>query len=152
MNPVYTKIILVTIVFFILCLVSFYFLSFFRTYQLALKTDFPIVHNRCPDTWLEYDNKCIFSTGTIDLTNVSDANFKTFLQNNNKNLGNNNGKISNISTLQKSLGGNLYYKEDQKIADASVFKFGDYMTICDKRKWAKKNNIKWDGISNYTLC
>lgn len=25
-------------------------------------------------------------------------------------------------------------------------------TICDKRKWALQNGVKWDGISNYNQC
>ena len=25
-------------------------------------------------------------------------------------------------------------------------------SICDRRKWATKNNIQWDGVSNYNSC
>jgi hypothetical protein len=25
-------------------------------------------------------------------------------------------------------------------------------TTCDKKRWAKTNGIKWDGVSNYTGC
>ena len=30
--------------------------------------------------------------------------------------------------------------------------FSSYETECDKKKWADKYNIKWDGISNYNQC
>ncbi len=26
------------------------------------------------------------------------------------------------------------------------------MTVCDKKKWAKKWNVNWDGVSNYNKC
>jgi hypothetical protein len=28
----------------------------------------------------------------------------------------------------------------------------DVPNICDKYKWAKKNNVNWDGVSNYNGC
>ena len=27
-----------------------------------------------------------------------------------------------------------------------------YPTICEKKKWAKTNNVNWDGVSNYNGC
>jgi hypothetical protein len=27
-----------------------------------------------------------------------------------------------------------------------------YPNICDKYKWAKDNNVNWDGVSNYNGC
>jgi hypothetical protein len=27
-----------------------------------------------------------------------------------------------------------------------------YPNICDKYKWAKENNVNWDGVSNYNKC
>jgi len=27
-----------------------------------------------------------------------------------------------------------------------------YPNICDKKKWAKDNNVNWDGVSNYNSC
>lgn len=27
-----------------------------------------------------------------------------------------------------------------------------YMTTCDKKKWANKWGVQWDGISNYNKC
>lgn len=27
-----------------------------------------------------------------------------------------------------------------------------YATICDKRKWARDNRVRWDGVSNYNKC
>jgi hypothetical protein len=32
------------------------------------------------------------------------------------------------------------------------FTFLDSATICDKQKFAKENNILWDGVSNYNKC
>ena len=28
----------------------------------------------------------------------------------------------------------------------------EYTSICDKYKWAKDNNVNWDGVSNYNGC
>lgn len=37
--------------------------------------------------------------------------------------------------------------------DNSVdFSNAHWTNICDKKKWANKFNINWDGVSNYTKC
>ena len=36
--------------------------------------------------------------------------------------------------------------------NSSTIELSKYPNICDKYKWAKDNNINWDGVSNYNKC
>lgn len=71
------------------------------------------------------------------------------------NTGKNNGSLDNFMTLLQS-------QSDDKI-DSSHYvweldtenlgiRFNESATLCDKRKWANKYGIKWDGVSNYNHC
>jgi|SaaInlV_150m_DNA_2_1039686.scaffolds.fasta_scaffold90418_1 hypothetical protein len=90
---------------------------------------YPPVQNSCPDLWqankLNNATQCVIP----DNTNIG-------------NLKNSKGNIDDL-VAGEILGLNI---------DKDAIDFSSYETECDKKRWADKYNIKWDGISNYNQC
>ena len=87
-------------------------------------TEYPPQQNSCPDHWISNgSNAC-----TI---------------NNDKNVG--NFDSDNVGTQ---------YIDSVVDSDAGAktVTFKSSLLVCDKKKWANKYNIVWDGVSNYNQC
>jgi type 1 fimbria pilin len=90
---------------------------------------FPPVQNTCPDLW-----------EATQEDDIIQCNIPT-----DKNIGilkDSDGAINEL-TAGEIIGLNT---------DKDAIDFSSYETECDKKKWADKYNIKWDGISNYNQC
>jgi len=102
------------------------------------KTDvvFPPTKNTCPDYWTAQPN----TDGTTE---------NKCIPNNDLNVGTYSNTVSMLATLRDSGYGN-----------GTSVDFGDpdwatnYNTTseCALKSWANKNDISWDGISNYNGC
>ena len=91
---------------------------------------FPPVQNTCPDLW--------------EATQEGDIiQCKIPTDNNIGNLKNSDGIITDL-TAGEINGINTTNKD--------AIDFSSYETECNKKIWADKYNIKWDGISNYNQC
>lgn len=90
---------------------------------------FPPVQNTCPDLWEARQE------GDIIQCNIP-------TNNNIGNLKNSDGIITDLTA------GEINGINTNKDA----IDFSSYETECDKKIWADKYNIKWDGISNYNQC
>lgn len=102
------------------------------------KTDvvFPPTKNTCPDYWTAKANE----EGTTQNMCIPNAlNVGTY------------GNVTNVTKLDGNIGG--------YISEGAV-NFGDaewatnYQTTseCALKSWANKNDISWDGVSNYNGC
>ena len=90
---------------------------------------FPPVQNTCPDLW----------EATQEGDDIIECKIPS-----DKNIGNlkSNNKIDDL--IANDIRG---INEDK-----DAINFAAYETECDKKRWADKYNIKWDGISNYNQC
>jgi len=55
-----------------------------------------------------------------------------------------NGKTLVLKNTDAQVDGNLSYKQSTILFQGK--------TICDKKKWANKWGVRWDGVSNYNKC
>jgi len=55
-----------------------------------------------------------------------------------------NGKTLVLKNTDAQVSGNLSYKQSTILFQGK--------TICDKKKWANKWGVHWDGVSNYNKC
>ena len=125
---------------------------------------FPPVPNTCPDFWPEINGNCLnLPEGVEDsqennLETDPDKKEKLAFIKDTKMFsggGKNNGSLDNFMSLLQS-------QDDDKIdsshyvweldTDNLGIRFNESATLCDKRKWANKYGIKWDGVSNYNHC
>jgi len=89
---------------------------------------FPPVQNTCPDLWEATQEGDIIQCQIPSDKNI--GNLKT------------NNKIEDLTASDI----------DGINTDKDAINFAAYETECDKKRWADKYNIKWDGISNYNQC
>ena len=94
---------------------------------------YPPIANSCPDNWEVDGSNCI-------IPNAS-----------NTNMGGNS--ITDLVTSLKpyvtpktGIPSNGFSPTDKAWA------VGGLTTICSQKTWANKNNILWDGVSNYNSC
>jgi len=90
---------------------------------------FPPVQNTCPDLWEATQEGDIIQCKIPTDKNIG-------------NLKNSQGNIDDL-TAGEIIGLNT---------NKDAIDFSSYETECDKKIWADKYNIKWDGISNYNQC
>lgn len=90
---------------------------------------FPPVQNTCPDLWKATQEGDIIKCEIPSTDNIG-------------NLKNSDGIITDLTA------GEINGINTNKDA----IDFSSYETECDKKIWADKYNIKWDGISNYNQC
>ena len=134
---------------------------------------FPPVPNTCPDFWPEINGSCLYlPEGGDTYENFSnDPKVSEFINNldpdkreklafiNDTKIfsgaGRNNGSLTSSMELLDSRvndpidSGHYVWKIDP---DTFGLRFNESATLCDKRKWANKYGIKWDGVSNYNHC
>jgi len=135
----------------------------------------PPVAGRCPDGWTEdstIQNKCTVSSknkgqivgGTATAQSVTaQKDDATTLTANNPNKFRDIRKgdwltinltqymVDKVDINEKTL--TIKNNPGSWIVnyEPSIFAFED-MTICDKKKWANKWGVRWDGVSNYNKC
>ena len=97
---------------------------------------FPPVQNTCPDLWKATQE------GDIIKCKIPTEESPNMKKNNTGNLKDSTGQLTG-STASEINGINT---------DKDAIDFSSYETECDKKIWADKYNIKWDGISNYNQC
>jgi hypothetical protein len=83
---------------------------------------FPPISLKCPDGWVETYDS---ETDSYTCTTLDLS----------KNLTSSDGITTSTSGTTKSI----------SYTDKAT-------TICQKHKWAQKNDIVWDGVSNYNSC
>lgn len=90
---------------------------------------FPPVKNSCPDLWEATQE------GDIIQCNIPTNNNIGILKDSDGNIDDlTAGDIIGLNTNKDAID------------------FSSYETECDKKRWADKYNIKWDGVSNYNQC
>lgn len=87
---------------------------------------FPPIALKCPDGWVENYN-----------SEDDSYTCKTTASNLPKSLISDVGDVIIISNTAN---------------ERSISYIDKATTICQKHKWAQKNNIVWDGVSNYNSC
>lgn len=90
---------------------------------------YPPVQNTCPDLWQAEQVadiiQCTIPTNGTNIGNLKGSKRITDLA---------AGEIIGLNTNKDAIN------------------FASYETECDKKRWADKYNIKWDGVSNYNQC
>ncbi len=89
---------------------------------------FPPIANNCPDGWTT-KSETNSITNEITYTCTAPSDYKE------KEPASSDGLTVRWSDSDKTISYN----------DSTT-------TVCDKRKWATKHNIMWDGVSNYNSC
>ena len=125
---------------------------------------FPPVPNTCPDFWPEINGNCLYLPDGVeeylqDNNNLTSDNKEklAFIKDTKmfSNGGKNNGSLQDFMTLLQSQSDNKidssHYVWELDTENLGI-RFNESATLCDKRKWANKYGIKWDGVSNYNHC
>jgi len=139
MEAFYKITILVMIVFLILILTVIGILMAKKSNNLV----YPPIANQCPDYWTFDGSSCIVpNQGVLNSSGVmiDDANANTL-----------NG-FSSVGAVPKNTAGLKTETKNNKTVFKIDFKDPGWAGTCDQKKWANKNNIVWDGISNYNTC
>jgi hypothetical protein len=94
---------------------------------------FPAIPNACPDGWTnDASNNCIVPTPLPPpLTDMILRNAT---------VGTTVNTTANIKTYAINFN------------DPGWNGLGGKSAICAKRSWVNKNNVEWDGVSNYNSC
>jgi hypothetical protein len=119
----------------VLLILIFVTIGILTTYA-TINTVYPPIANTCPDYWgIDTNGNCMLpgtthkNRGSIDnLTAEIDANSGTYTPGY---ISTNGGAINFSDSAWSSLG---------------------KTTMCAKKNWATKQNIAWDGVSNYNSC
>ena len=131
MDIFYTSVLSVAVIVLILILT---YVGIMLSYSNSQSTTFPPVSNVCPDYWL----------------NSTDGSGCVVPSSGSKNAGllfDGNG--SPTAGLLATTG----YNSSKKTIDFSNPKWGEGGSLlCSQKKWADKNEIVWDGVSNYNSC
>ena len=89
-------------------------------------TEFPPKQNTCPDNWTVSGEFCNWDT--------------------------NHFFIGDLSTTDRTSGSFNSISNDYVEPSSDGIRFKDNVLRCDKKKWANKNRIIWDGVTNYNQC
>jgi hypothetical protein len=88
------------------------------------KTEYPPQQSTCPDHWSSTgDNQCKI----------------------NENSGGTELNVGNFT-------GNSDDYMSYSVVNSNKLVTFKSLLVCDKKKWANKYNIVWDGVSNYNQC
>jgi Tfp pilus tip-associated adhesin PilY1 len=124
MDPFYKTVVIVAIVMLILALIGLGVLM----QEQDTKTEYPPQQSTCPDHWSSTgDNQCKI----------------------NENSG---GTGLNVGNFDKTDGDSDDYMSYTVNGSDKLVTFESSLLVCDKKKWANKYNIVWDGVSNYNQC
>lgn len=128
--------VLVLLFAFVLLIISLVVLGYLMK-RSGAATIFPSTRTQCPDQWTVIGNSCALTSKINDVGNVVYFN---------------SGNIS----LDVSSGIYKYNKLDiYNYSDTypRTFKFLDNSeNVCELKKWAIANEIKWDSVTNYNNC
>jgi hypothetical protein len=123
MDSFYMIVVLIAVILLILCLTGVGILMGYQDANLV----FPPKANNCPDGWTTVGNVCTVPTAFISSTTGLTAT---------------QGFTAPVAASGST---------PEKLATIDFSK--DYWAnICEKKKWANKFNINWDGVSNYNKC
>ena len=153
MNTLYIIVISIALAFLVVCLVVFGMIISFQKRNYSFPNTQPAA---CPDKWPEYKGRCHYIGQGVNfeeqlITTMGQSTptefmaMKTMLDR--PDLASNNGNLLTTTDLEFS-NTNLF---DLNTNDYTL-KFNDDITLCEKRRWANLNGIKWDGVSNYNDC
>lgn len=128
MDYFYTVVIVIAVILLILCLIAV---------GIALQNQgknevFPKYQTPCPDGWAVDASGCILNSinvGTYDFS-FNNPTYDSTVWDNSNNVPNLSGRHQHI------------IKEDGTHA----------ASVCEKKAWANRNGIIWDGVSNYNQC
>ena len=126
--------IIVLVIAIILLIVIFTSIGIITKYYSLDSNVFPSMANTCPDTWsVDTNNNCVIpASGTINagvLYTGDSINIDS---------GNTPGYDSSKQTINFS--------------DNTLWATGGKSALCNKKAWASKHSISWDGISNANVC
>lgn len=125
MDPFYKTVVIVAIVMLILALIGLGVLM----QEQDTKTEYPPQQSACPDHWSSTgDNQCKI----------------------NKDSGSTELNVGNFDKTDGDSDDYMTYSVDDSSNKLVTFK--PSLLVCDKKKWANKYNIVWDGVSNYNQC
>ena len=125
MDPFYKTVVIVAIVMLILALIGLGVLM----QEQDTKTEYPPQQSACPDHWSYTGvNQCKINEDS-DSTELNVGNFEKT-----------DGDSDDYMTYSVDDGSN------------KLVTFKPSLLVCDKKKWANKYNIVWDGVSNYNQC
>lgn len=130
MDYFYTVVIVIAVVLLILCLIAV---------GIALQNQgknevFPKYQNPCPDGWAVDPSGC-----TLNSINEGTYDFSF----NNPSYGTNPRIWDNTDGNANASG-----RHQHKIKADGTYE----MSVCEKKSWANKYGIIWDGVSNYNQC
>ena len=135
MDPFYKTVVIVAIVMLILALIGLGVLM----QEQDTKTEYPPQQSTCPDHWSStgVPNQCKINTDSDD-KELNVGNFDTT-------FGASGQKTLNETEQQ-------YMSSFNNESGEKKVTFQSSLLVCDKKKWANKYNIVWDGVSNYNQC
>jgi len=143
MEAFYKITILVAIVFLILALTVIGILLGKKSNVLV----YPPVMNTCPDFWLmDGSNNCIVPNvgcpSPIDDNQIVDCS---------RNYLNGLGDVNSL-TKENTFGFTSTKNADNTTTLKINFQDPQWTGTCQQMSWAMKNNIIWDGVTNYNSC
>jgi hypothetical protein len=142
MEAFYKITILVAIVFLILALTVIGILMGKKANVLI----YPPVMNECPDYWTYDGSYCIVPNKGCP-TSSDPSKFKDC----SGNVLNGLNTITSVNT-QNTPGIKFQTNPDKSTTVKIDFKDAGWTGTCAQMQWANKNNIVWDGVSNYNSC
>lgn len=112
---------------------------------------FPPVANTCPDGWT-YDatnNACLYNVNNLGY----DVDGKAYNTTNAFNVFNNlRDNSANIIFPTGARTTAIRGLKLDPINGAPIWNTGGLTSLCSQKSWANKNQLLWDGVSNYNSC
>lgn len=143
MEAFYKITILVMIVFLILILTVIGILMAKKSNNLV----YPPVANQCPDFWTFDGSNCIVPNKGVY------KNGDTTIYKDDPDANNVLNGLSSVTVINSE--NTPGFKVERKNNQAQLkinFNDSGWAGTCGQKQWANKNNIVWDGISNYNTC
>jgi hypothetical protein len=138
-----------------------------------LHAPWPPVAGRCPDGWMEdatIQHKCTVPiknnkgqiiggtavakrdvSGTSTLTATYPNRFRDIRRGDWLTINRIQYMVDRVDRNERTLTLKNLPISGDVIYERSIFAF-EGRTICDKKKWATKWGVRWDGVSNYNKC
>ena len=133
MEQFYVIVITIAIVLLILALT---YIGVFLIGDDTAKVTFPPHSNQCPDYWeVNGDGSCEIQKNGINLGTKSDDSERTY--------------ADKDEFVPASGDGNQFVTDDDSNPRSIDFTAG---SICDKKQWANRFEVAWDGVTNYNKC
>lgn len=134
MDPFYKTVVIVAIVMLILALIGLGVLM----QEQDTKTEYPPQQSACPDHW--------------SYTGVNQCKINTDSDSKELNVGNLDTTVTPGNTKALNETEEQYMSSFKNDSGEKKVTFQPSLLVCDKKKWANKYNIVWDGVSNYNQC